>query len=114
MILEVLRAVETHDSRAFLAYTVDKQTEYFGHKNASQAFIQQDMEQDAKSYKWCRFVPDLSTFQTSLGHDSIEYDSDALDIRGKEHKARCRLDIYYTPTSPPRLQTLSLKVLRNQ
>jgi hypothetical protein len=111
MIFRILRAIETHDSGAFLAYTVDKQTDYFGHKNASNAFIQQDMEQDARSYKWFRFVPDLSTFETSLGHDSIEYDSNALDVRGKEHKARCRLDIYYTPTSPPRLQTVSLKVL---
>jgi hypothetical protein len=39
-------------------------------------------------------------------------DQRALDIRGKEHKARCRLDIYYTPTSSPRLEALSLKVLR--
>ena len=113
MILGILRAIETHDSRAFLAYTVDKQTDYFGHKNASNAFIQQDMEQDARSYKWFRFVPDLSTFETSLGHDSIEYHSDALDVRGQEHKARCRLDIYYMPTSPPRLQSVSLKVLGN-
>jgi hypothetical protein len=33
MILEVLRAVEAHDSRASLAYAVDKQTDDFGHKN---------------------------------------------------------------------------------
>jgi hypothetical protein len=112
MILGILRAMETHDSGAFLAYTMDKQIDYFGHKNASHAFIQQDMEQDTKSYKWSRFVPDLSTFETSLGHDSIEYDSRALDVKGKEHKARCRLDIYYTPTSPPRLEAVSLKVLR--
>ena len=32
MILGILRAIETHDSRAFLAYTVDKQTDYLGHK----------------------------------------------------------------------------------
>jgi hypothetical protein len=113
MILKVLRALETHDARAFLTYAVDKQTDYFGHKNASHAFIQQDMEQDARSYRWCRFVPDLSTFETSPGHDSIEYDSDALDARGKEHKARCRLHIYYVPTSSPQLQALSLKVLGN-
>jgi TIR domain-containing protein len=111
MILRILRAIETHDSGAFLAYTVDKQTDYFGHKNASNAFIQQDMEQDTRSYKWTRFVPDLSTFETSLGHDSIVFQSDALDVKGKEHKARCRLDINYTPTSPPRLQTVSLKVV---
>ena len=113
MILGILRAIETHNSRALLAYTVDRQTDYFGHKNASTAFIQQDMEQDAKSYKYLKFAPHLSTFKTSLGHDSIEYDSDALDVRGKRHKARCRLDIFYTPTSSPQVQTLSLKVLRN-
>jgi hypothetical protein len=105
--------LETHDYHSLLSYTLDKEIDYFGHKNASSAFIEQDMTQDARSYKWCRFVPDLSTFQTSLGHDSIEYDSDALDVRGKEHKARCRLDIYYTPTTSPRLQALSLKVLPN-
>jgi hypothetical protein len=104
---------QTHDYRTLLIYTLDKETDYFGHKNSSSAFIQQDMTQDARSYKWCRFVPDLSTFETSLGHDSIEYDSDALDVRGKEHKARCRLDIYYSATTSPRLQALSLKVLRN-
>jgi hypothetical protein len=114
LILRILKAVETHDYRALLSYTLDKETDYFGQKNASSAFIQQDMMQDARSYKWCRFLPDLSTFQTSLGHDSIEYDSDALDVRGKEHKARCRLDIYYTITVPPRLQALSVKVLPNR
>jgi hypothetical protein len=113
LILRILKAVETHDYRTLLIYTSDKETDYFGHKNSSNAFIQQDMTQDARSYKWCRFVPDLSTFQTSLGHDSVEYDSDALDVRGKEHKARCRFDIYYTPTTSPRLQALSLRVLPN-
>jgi serine/threonine protein kinase len=113
LILRILKAMETHDYRTLLIYTLDKETDYFGHKNSSSAFIQQDMTQDARSYKWCRFVPDLSTFETSLGHDSIEYDSDALDVRGKEHKARCRLDIYYSATTSPRLQALSLKVLRN-
>src|ERR1700731_500028 len=113
LILRILKAVETHDYRTLLIYTVDKETDYFGHKNSSSAFIQQDMTQDARSYKWCRFVPDLSSFQTSLGHDSIEYDSDALDVRGKAHKARCRFDIYYTPTPSHRLQAVSLNVLPN-
>jgi len=113
LILRILKAVETHDYGTLLTYTVDKETDYFGHKNSSSAFIQQDMMQDARFYKWCKFVPDLSTFQTSLGHDSIEYDSDALDVRGKEHKARCRFDIYYTPTTSPGLQALSLTNLQS-
>ena len=111
LILRILKAVETHDYHTLLGYTLDKEIDYFGHKKSSSAYIQQDMTQDARSYKWCRFGPDLATFQTSLGHDSIEYDSDALDVRGKEHKARCRLDIYYAPATSPRLQALSLKVL---
>ena len=114
LILRILKAIETHDYHALLVYTLDKETDYFGRKSSSSAYIQQDMAQDARSYKWCRFVPDLSTFQTSPGHDSIEYDSDALDVRGKEHKARCRFDIYYTPTTSPRLEALSLKVLSNR
>jgi hypothetical protein len=113
LIFRILKAVETHDYQTLSIYTLNKGTDYFGHKNSSSAFIQQDMTQDARSYKWCRFVPDFSTFQTALGHDSIEYDSDVLDSRGKEHKARCRLDIYYTPTSSPRLQSLSLKNLQS-
>ena len=113
LILQILRAVETHDYRTLLGYTLYEEINYFGHKNATSSYIQQDMTQDARSYRWCRFVPDLVTFQTAAGHDSIEYDSDALDVRGREHRARCRLDIYYTPTISPRLQALSLKILPN-
>jgi hypothetical protein len=110
-ILRILNAVETHDYRTLLDYTLGEAIDYFGHKNSTNTYVEQDMTQDARTYRWCRFGPDLGTFQTSLGHDSIEYDSDAMDVRGKEHKARCRLDIYYTPTPSPRLQALSLKVL---
>jgi hypothetical protein len=110
-ILRILNAVETHNYRTLLDYTLGEAINYFGHKNSTNDYVEQDMTQDARSYRWCRFDPDLSTFRTSLGHDSIEYNSDAMDLRGKEHKARCRLDIYYTPTPSPRLQALSLKVL---
>jgi hypothetical protein len=58
------------------------------------------------------FVPDLPTFEALAGHDSIEFDSDALDARDKEHNTRCRLDVYYMPVSPPQLQRLSLEVMR--
>jgi len=50
LILRILKAVETHDYRTLLVYTLDKETDYFGHKNSSNAFIQQDMTQDARSY----------------------------------------------------------------
>ncbi len=115
LILRVLSAMQAHDYSTFLTYTLDKETNYFGHKNAANSFIQKDMEQDAKSYALVRFSPDVSTFHTSLEqdvrHDSIEYDSDAKEVSGKQHKARCRLDIYYSPSSSPRLQSITVKVL---
>jgi serine/threonine protein kinase len=115
LILRVLSAMQAHDYSIFLTYTLDKETNYFGHKNASNSFIQKDMEQDAKTYGLVRFSPDVSTFHTSLEqdvrHDSIEFDSEAKEVSGKQHKARCRLDIYYAPSSSPKLQSITLKVL---
>jgi serine/threonine protein kinase len=115
LILRMLSAMQAHDYATFLTYTLDKETNYFGHKNAANSFIQKDMEQDAKTYALVRFSPDVSTFHTSLEqdvrHDSIEYDSDAKEVSGKQHKARCRLDIYYAPSSSPKLQSITLKVL---
>jgi hypothetical protein len=115
LILRVLSAMQAHDYSTFLTYTLDKETNYFGHKNAANSFIQKDMEQDAKTYALVRFSPDVSTFHTSLEqdvrHDSIEYDSDAKEVSGKQHKARCRLDIYYAPSSSPKLQSITVKVL---
>ena len=110
-ILRILKAIENHDYRTFLDSTSGERIDYFGHKNSTNAYVEQDMRQDARSYRWCRFEPDLGTFETSAGHDAIEYDSDAMDVRGKEHKARCRLDIYYTQSASPRLEALSLEVL---
>jgi serine/threonine protein kinase len=115
LILRLLSAMQAHDYSTFLTYTLDNETNYFGQKNASSSFIQKDMEQDARTYASCRFSPDVSTFRTTLEedlrHDSVEFDSEAKEVRGKQHKARCRLDIYYTPSPSPRLQSITLKVL---
>jgi hypothetical protein len=46
LILRILKAVETHDYRTLLIYTLDKETDYFGHRNSSNAFIQQDMTEN--------------------------------------------------------------------
>ena len=111
LVLRILNALQTHDYDTFLTYTIDGATDYFGHKNATKDYIERDLKQDARSYKWCRFVPDLSTLESSSNRESVEYDSDALDSRGKEHKARCRLEIYYKPGSPPQLERASITVL---
>ncbi|MBV8274727.1 MAG: protein kinase [Verrucomicrobia bacterium] len=115
LILRLLAAMQAHDYSTFLPYTLDKETNYFGHKNASSSYIQKDMEQDARTYASCRFSADVRTFRTALEqdlrHDSIEFDSEAKEVSGKQHKARCRLDIYYAPSLSPKLQSITLKVL---
>ncbi len=45
-------------------------------------------------------VPNLSTLESSPGHESVEYDLDALDVSGRDHKARCRLEISFVPAGP--------------
>jgi serine/threonine protein kinase len=114
-VVRLLAAMQVHDYETFLTYVPDKLANYFDHKNATRSFIQKDMEQDEQTYMRCRFDPDVSTFRTSLEqdlrHDSIEYDSEAKEMTGKRHKARCRLDIYYAPGPIPKLQSITLKVL---
>jgi serine/threonine protein kinase len=111
LILRVLKAIETHDDPTFLKY-MDGEIDYFGHKHASGAFVQRDMEQDAKTYQSVRMIPDLSTLQTSAGHASVDYDLEALEFSGKDHKARCRLEIDFSPGPTPRLLSISSQVLR--
>jgi serine/threonine protein kinase len=110
LVVRLLQAIETHDHANFLKY-VDREVDYFGHKDASEAFIRKDMEQDARTYKTVRMVPDLSTLESSTGHESVEYDLDALDISGRDHKARCRLEISFVPGPAPRLLSISARVL---
>jgi len=100
LVVRLLQAIETHDHANFLKY-VDREVDYFGHKHASEAFIRKDMEQDGRTYKSVQMVPNLSTLESSPGHESIEYDLDALDVSGRDHKARCRLEISFVPGPAP-------------
>ena len=43
-ILRILNAVETHDHRTFLDYTLGEAIDYFGHKNSTNAYSEQDMD----------------------------------------------------------------------
>jgi serine/threonine protein kinase len=110
LVVRLLQAIETHDHANFLKY-VDREIDYFGHKDASEAFIRKDMEQDARTYKSVRMVPDLSTLESSPGHESVEYDLEALDVSGKDHQARCRLEISFEPGPAPRLLSIAARVL---
>ncbi|MBV9272573.1 MAG: protein kinase [Verrucomicrobia bacterium] len=110
LILHLIEAIETHDDPLFLKY-VDRDIDYFGHKHASKAFIQRDMEQDAKTYQSVQMVPDLSTLEASADQAFVEYDLNALEVSGKDHKARCRLEIDFAPGPTPRLLSISSRVL---
>lgn len=110
LILHLIKAIETHDDPMFLKY-VDRDIDYFGHKHASKAFIQRDMEQDAKTYQSVQMIPDLSTLEASADQAFVEYDLDALEVSGKDHKARCRLEIDFAPGPTPRLLSISSRVL---
>jgi hypothetical protein len=68
LILRILRSVDTHDYRTLLIYTLDKETDYFDHKNVSSAFIQQDMMQDYD------FSPTASDVLKSAARSSAIWD----------------------------------------
>jgi len=110
LVVRLLQAIETHDHANFLKY-VDREVDYFDHKHASEAFIRKDMEQDARTYESVQMVPNLSTLESSPGHESVEYDLDALDVSGRDHKARCRLEISFVPGPAPQLLSISARVL---
>ncbi|MBV9874177.1 MAG: hypothetical protein JO025_05575 [Verrucomicrobia bacterium] len=92
----------------------DREIDYFGHKDASEAFIRKDAEQDARTYKSVRMVPDLSTLESSSGHESVEYDLDPIEVSGKDHQARCRLEISFEPGPTPRLLSIAALVLSHR
>jgi hypothetical protein len=41
-------------------------TYFFGKRDATKAWIKNDMENDARTCEWCRTAPDLSTYSTSV------------------------------------------------
>jgi hypothetical protein len=116
IILRLIRALDARDWKTFTSYTVDGVTNYFGHRNASNAFIRKDIEGDAQTYRWSKSHPDLSTFQRSV-RDGIVYEwveerTESLEYSGRYHHARCRLEVSYKDDERPEVYSLSLKVLR--
>jgi len=116
VILKVDQALNDHDWSAFSAYIGNGTIDYFGHRNASASFIRGDMQQDARTYKWTRTYPIRSTFRQyekqGLIYESVQEQTEALEFNGKHHQANCLLQVSYEPGNPPRLVSVSLKVLR--
>jgi hypothetical protein len=116
LILKLDRALETHDWGTVSTYVANGVTDYFGHRNASAAFIRKDMEGDARRYRWTHTYPDTSTFRRSIKngvvYESVEEQTEALEYGGQHHQAYCLFEITYEDRNPPTVLTLSLKVLK--
>jgi hypothetical protein len=116
VILKIDRALNDHDWSAFSTYIGNGAVNYFGHKNASVSFIRGDIEQDARTYLWTRAYPKRSTFRhyvrEGVIYESVEEQREALEFNGKHHQAHCLLEVSYEDGNPPRLISISLKVLR--
>ena len=116
VILKLDKALNDHDWSALSTYISNGVVDYFGHKNASASFIRGDLEQDARTYRWTRAYPKRSTFRQYVRegviYESIEEQTEALEFNGTHHQAHCLLEVSYESGNPPRLVSISLKVLK--
>jgi hypothetical protein len=102
------RAFDNHNWQTITSYTISGSVNYFGHLRASNAFIRQDMQGDARTYRWERSTvyPDTFTHEVSeeyssrwdgpMVYDSITVYTEALENNGHLHKAKTRLTVGYT------------------
>jgi hypothetical protein len=116
LIFKIDEALSEHDWATVTGYVVDGGTNYFGHRNATVAFIRKDMEGDAKMYRSTQTYPDSSTFRQTVKdgivYESIEEQTEALEYNGRHHQARCLFGIAYQEGIRPSIISLSLKVLK--
>jgi hypothetical protein len=107
-IVALSRALDNHDWQTITNYTMSGSVNFFGHLRASNAFIRQDMQGDARTYTSDRSIvyPETFTHEVSdeysprwdgpMIYDSITVYTEALENNGHLHKARTRLTVGYT------------------
>jgi len=107
-IVALSQAFDNHDWQTITNYTISGSVNYFGHLRASNAFIRQDMQGDARTYRWDRSTvyPETFTHEVSdeyssrwdgpMIYDSITVYTEALENNGRLHKAKTRLTVGYT------------------
>jgi Trypsin-like peptidase domain len=83
---------------ARLSHYLPETTYYFGRPNTTKAWIKNDMENDARTYAWCRTAPDLSTYHEWIDvngntHQAMNEETWAQERTGRKHHAHCRLEI---------------------
>jgi hypothetical protein len=123
-IVALSQAFDNHDWQTITNYTMSGSVNYFGHLRASNAFIRQDMQGDARTYTsdHSTVYPETFTHQVSdeyssrwdgpMIYDSIEMYSEALENNGHLHRARTRLTVGYTAQDQHiSIYALVLKVL---
>lgn len=117
LILRLSSAIDAHDYATVLSFIPNGRTDYFGHRNASSAFIEKDMQGDARNYRWAKSVPDFSTFRTftdgnGIVHQSIQMETAAEEVSGKRHHAFVQMEISYRDEDPPSILSMELRVIR--
>jgi len=86
---------------ATLSYYLPPTTYYFGKRDATRAWIKNDMANDVRTYAWCRTAPDLSSYREWVDangqtHQSINEETWAQERYGRLHHAHCRFEIVRT------------------
>jgi hypothetical protein len=117
VILRLNSAINAHDYATVLSFVPNGHTDYFGHRNATSAFIEKDMQGDARNYRWTKSIPDPSTFRTftdtnGVVHESIQMDTSAEEFSGKRHHAFGQMDISYRDQDHPSILSIDLRVLK--
>ena len=116
LIVTLIRALDERNWALVINYTVDGATDYFGHRNVTNSYIKKDVQQDARTYRWSKSYPDLSTFHRKVNdgitYESIEERTESLEVSGRHHEAHCLFEISYRDGNPPAVLSVSLKVLK--
>jgi hypothetical protein len=104
----------TNHDYAKLSHYLPETTYFFGKRDATKAWIKNDMENDARTYEWCRTAPDLSTYREWIDasgnmHQAINEETWAQERTGRQHHAHCRFEIVHTGS---RIIEFHLDVLR--
>jgi formylglycine-generating enzyme required for sulfatase activity len=115
LIVSLIHAIHDRDWALLTSYIVEGATEYFGHTNVTNAFVERDVQQDARTYRWSKSYPDLSTFHKEIidgiTYESIEERTQSLEYSGRHHEAHCLFSISYRDGNPLTVLSLSIKVL---
>ena len=113
-VLTLTKIFDTWDWAALTQFTADGEIYYFGHRNASDSYIRNDMINDRATYRWSQTVTANSSLRTwvdnGLYFDSIEQYTSVMERSGKLHRAHTIFTV--GRTSDGKIYFLDLKVIK--